>query len=201
MPIVMPRSIGTDAWLSTGLLNYSVRGGGEGEGPYRAFSLENGVIHTLCTRYSQALTKPPDAAMLQLVLTTTACLSSIAAICAVVYFRRASGASPRTKQMRDLERTVSELSLEIEELHESHKRLRSREGMRDLRGRRKDSKTAEDAASGIAGGGLGMDAGPTAEALAAMSTAERKLHFRRKHFGGLGHIDFVKRQQQIEQSK
>jgi len=59
----------------------------------------------------------------------------LAVICAGVCLRLASRSARMQKRMRDVESEMSELNLSFETLLESHKRLRSRAGMRELRAR------------------------------------------------------------------
>lgn len=65
---------------------------------------------------------------------------AIASFSSAMYARhcsqRASASCLPTKRMRDLEVATQELASSFDDLLESHKRLRSKEGMRDLRARR-----------------------------------------------------------------
>lgn len=73
----------------------------------------------------------PTSALLTLI-----CIASLCVACAFVSWRAASGSARLRKQMRDVQIEIGELTSTVESLTESHKRLRSREGMRDLRARR-----------------------------------------------------------------
>lgn len=71
------------------------------------------------------------SALVILILSTCMCVA-----CAVACLRAASGSARLRKQMRDIHIEIGELTSTVETLTDSHKRLRSREGMRDLRARR-----------------------------------------------------------------
>jgi hypothetical protein len=64
---------------------------------------------------------------------TSATLFNVA--CAWLVWRLASASSRTTKRLRDLEQTTADLELSFDSLLESHKKLRSRAGMRELRAR------------------------------------------------------------------
>lgn len=63
------------------------------------------------------------------------CLALWAAGCAVACYRAVSVYSRLKKRVYDVERETSDLTSAFESLLESHKRLRSRAGMRELRSR------------------------------------------------------------------
>lgn len=73
----------------------------------------------------------PTSLLVTLILLTCTCVA-----CAAVCLRAASGSARLRKQMRETHIEIGELTSTVETLTESHKRLRSREGMRDLRARR-----------------------------------------------------------------
>lgn len=60
-------------------------------------------------------------------------LISLAALCVSVLSLRASGSSLPLKRCRDLEAQIADLNSSFDALMDSHKRLRSRSGMRELR--------------------------------------------------------------------
>lgn len=62
--------------------------------------------------------------------------------------------------MRDVQIEIGELTSTVESLTESHKRLRSREGMRDLRARRAGPPRPETKAELLQRLGLAGKAGP-----------------------------------------
>jgi len=117
---------------------------------------------------------------------TMTCLASIGAIYAVVYSRQASASSRASKRMLALETQIADLASSFDDLLESHKRLRSKEGMRELRERRK-------------GAAPGATAEPEVD-LAKLSPAERKLYFRRKHFAGMDHRAFALKMQSMDRA-
>lgn len=74
---------------------------------------------------------------------TLTCVTSLAAVSVWVVCRRVSVSSRLTKRMNDLETTMSDLQSSFESLLESHKRLRSRTGMRELREQPKQESKAD----------------------------------------------------------
>lgn len=82
----------------------------------------------------------PTWALLILILSLSACAG-----CAAISWRAASRCAPLRKQTLAHAREIGDLTSEIEALTEAHKRLRSREGMRDLRAARR-AAAAPDAA-------------------------------------------------------
>lgn len=123
---------------------------------------------------------------MQLLLTIMICVVSLAASCAVAYSVRAFGASRPMKRMRDLEQQIADLTSSFDSLMESHKTLRSRAGMRELRERRK--------------GGDKLTGELSEQEIAAMKPSERKLYFRRQHFAGMDHRAFALKQQQMDRA-
>ena len=126
-----------------------------------------------------------DAVQFALLLSTMGFLTSAGAISVAVYSRRAFGSLRVTKRQVDLEAQIADLQSSFDDLFESHKRLRSKEGMRELRDRRKQSI-----------GALPQD-DPDLE---KMTPAERKLYFRRKHFAGLDHRAFALKMQSMDRA-
>lgn len=125
-----------------------------------------------------------DAEAFALLLSTAALLISAGAIFAAVYCRRAFGSLRVTKRQNDLEAQIADLQSSFDDLMESHKRLRSKEGMRELRDRRK----------------AGAAAAQDEPDLDKMSPAERKLYFRRKHFAGMDHRAFALKMQSMDRA-
>jgi len=76
-----------------------------------------------------------------LALITLICSLSACAACAFVAWNRASECCQLAKRMRALEPQIADLRSEFEALLESHKKLRSRIGMRELRERRAGGET------------------------------------------------------------
>lgn len=97
----------------------------------------------------------PTSALIILILSTCLC-----AACAAVCLRAASASARLRKQMRDLHIEIGELTSTVETLTDSHKRLRSREGMRDLRARRGEPKGPESKAELLRRLGLAGKVGP-----------------------------------------
>jgi len=93
-------------------------------------------------------------------LLTLISLALLCVVCAVVSWRAASGCYRLRKQMRETAIEIGELSSAVETLTESHKRLRSREGMRDLRERRKAPPAEETKGQLLQRLGLAGKAGP-----------------------------------------
>jgi len=92
------------------------------------------------------------------VLITLACVTLFNAGCAVVCSRSVFVSLRTKKRVRDLETTTADLESSFDSLLESHKRLRSRTGMRELRARDDDKpvETKADARRRI----FGTAAGP-----------------------------------------
>lgn len=91
---------------------------------------------------------------------------------AVALWRPALRSSSQLKRVRNLELTIADLQSNFDALMESHKRLRSRTGMRELREAR----------------GSGVQSVPAGD----------KSALRRALGLNVNPIDFVKRQQQLE---
>jgi hypothetical protein len=96
--------------------------------------------------------------VLSLLQITSACVTLLAAALVWGASRRVSASLRLTKRMNDLEVTIGDLQSSFESLLESHKRLRSRAGMREIRER--DSTPAkpeskEDARRRIFGSAAG----------------------------------------------
>lgn len=99
------------------------------------------------------------AAMLGLVLIIASWLTWRCARYAADCLRLASEFSALRKRLREIEPEIAELSSQYDSLLESHKRLRSREGMRSLRQTR-GSTAAETKAQLLQRLGLAGKAGP-----------------------------------------
>jgi hypothetical protein len=97
-----------------------------------------------------------------LALITMTCLLLLSAGCALVAWRQASACSRIRKRVHDLELSTADLNASLENLLDSHKRLRSREGMRELRSRRagKTADRPESKGELLARLGLAGKAGP-----------------------------------------
>lgn len=102
------------------------------------------------------------------------CLTAVNAAFAAVSWRAASGFSALRKQMREARAEIADLNSSVDALTESHKRLRSREGMRDLRARR------------------------AAEQEAPRPAHETKAQARARIFGAAAGPEFAQRQLGIE---
>lgn len=98
--------------------------------------------------------------MLSWALTILTCLLSLVAACVSVACWRAFASSPTLKWRRDMEQQISDLNSNFESLLDSHKRLRSRQGMQELRARRSGAKTVETKAELLARLGLAGKSGP-----------------------------------------
>lgn len=107
----------------------------------------------------------PGWALITMILSTF-----LSAACAAVAWKRASECYPLRKRVRDLERTTADLNSDLESLLESHKRLRSREGMRELREKRSRKTTPQHESKSELLERLGM-AGKTGPAFAAAQLA------------------------------
>jgi hypothetical protein len=66
---------------------------------------------------------------------TLTCATLLAAGLVYAAWKRVSVSSRQTKRLNDLDLTIADLQSSFESLLESHKRLRSRAGMRELRER------------------------------------------------------------------
>lgn len=97
----------------------------------------------------------PTSALVILTLSTFLCVGS-AAVC----LRVASESARLRKLTRDAHIEIGELTSQVETLTESHKRLRSREGMRELRERRGKKNQPETKAELLQRLGLAGKAGP-----------------------------------------
>ena len=96
-------------------------------------------------------------------LITTICCTLLCVACAIVASKRASECLALRKRVRELELSTADLNSSMENLLDSHKRLRSREGMRELRANRsakRDSTRAETKAELLQRLGLAGKAGP-----------------------------------------
>jgi len=80
----------------------------------------------------------PGLALITILLSTFLCV-----VCAVVAWKQASACSRLLKRVRELELMTADLNSHLDGLLESHKRLRSREGMRELRERRLTANTRQ----------------------------------------------------------
>jgi hypothetical protein len=91
-------------------------------------------------------------------------------LCVAVYVghvsRQVLDALRRTKRINDLEVTMSDLQSSFTSLLESHKRLRSRTGMRELRDETKRVETKADARRRIFGTAMGPQAAKIVQGLA-----------------------------------
>jgi len=101
--------------------------------------------------------------VLQLGPTIAISAAFLSAACAVAAWRLASVSSRTMKRLRDLETMMSDLESSFDSLLESHKRLRSRAGMRELRAR-EDAPPVEDKKT-IRRRLFGSSAGPAFAAL------------------------------------
>lgn len=95
-----------------------------------------------------------------LVLLTTICLTFLCALCAAVAWKQASTCSRLRKRVHEVELSIADLTSTTENLLDSHKRLRSREGMKALRERRSGPKSAETKAELLQRLGLAGKSGP-----------------------------------------
>lgn len=86
------------------------------------------------------------------------CLISCAAGYAGGSFRSVSGFSRMRKQLRDTQQTVADLESSFDSLLDSHKRLRSRAGMRELRER--ETQPGPESKAAIRKRLFGVAAGP-----------------------------------------
>lgn len=80
----------------------------------------------------------PGWALTTMILSTFLC-----AACAAVAWKRASECFRLLKRVREVELVTADLSSHLDGLLESHKRLRSREGMRELREKRSTASTRQ----------------------------------------------------------
>lgn len=87
------------------------------------------------------------------------CSALLSAGCALACWRLASESYLLRKRRHDLEASIAELNSNFENLVESHKRLRSREGMRNLRETRASTQaeTKAQARARIFGAAAGPD--------------------------------------------
>jgi len=107
-------------------------------------------------------------------LITWTCLASLAAGYVGGCFRSVSEFSRMRKLLRDTQRTVADLESSFDALMESHKRLRSRAGMREYRDREMGAKALEtkaDARRRIFGSAMGPAA---AKIVQGMSSGRNK---------------------------
>lgn len=95
-------------------------------------------------------------------LITTISLTFLCVGCAAVAWKQASACSRLLKRVRELELSTADLNSHLDALQESHKRLRSREGMRELRERRSTKNTQRPETKGelLQRLGLAGKAGP-----------------------------------------
>jgi hypothetical protein len=84
----------------------------------------------------------------QIILT---CVISLLAGYAGAAFKSVSGSSRTRKALRDIQTTVADLESSFDSLLESHKRLRSRAGMRELREKPAGPESKADARARIFG--------------------------------------------------
>jgi len=92
------------------------------------------------------------------VLITLICVTWFNVLCVYVAWRLASASSRTMKRLRDLETTQADLESSFDSLLESHKRLRSRAGMRELRAR--DEPPAVETKAQVRARVFGTTAGP-----------------------------------------
>jgi len=93
-------------------------------------------------------------------LVTLICSVLLSALCASACWRLASASYRLLRRARDLEVLTAELNSNFESLMESHKRLRSRTGMAELRARQKGPPEKETKAELLQRLGLAGKAGP-----------------------------------------
>jgi hypothetical protein len=101
------------------------------------------------------------------------CATSVAVLCAVVASRPGSASLRILKRQREQEVMMSDLQSGFEALLESHKRLRSRAGMRELRAR-EEAPPVEDKKA-IRRRLFGALAGPAFAARQATLDADSKI--------------------------
>jgi hypothetical protein len=91
-------------------------------------------------------------------LTIQICAALLSVLSAAVAWKQVSVSSRTLKRLRDLETTAADLNSSFDSLMESHKRLRSRTGMREIREREEQPKheTKEQARARV----FGREAGP-----------------------------------------
>jgi hypothetical protein len=104
---------------------------------------------------------------------TLICALSLLAGYAGAYLRSVSVSSSTRKRMHSLEIAMSDLTSSFESLLESHKRLRSRAGMRELRAR--DEPEPVEDKKAIRRRLFGALAGPAFAARQATLDADRKI--------------------------
>lgn len=94
---------------------------------------------------------------MSLLLIIQICLAFVAVSCAVVCLRQGSRSLRTTKRLREAELEISDLTSQFESLLDSHKRLRSRTGMRELRAREEPApvETKADVRRRLFGGATG----------------------------------------------
>lgn len=97
----------------------------------------------------------PGSLLITMILSTLLCAS-----CAAVAWKQASTCYRLRKRVHELELSTADLNSTLENLLDSHKRLRSREGMKELRARRSGQKTVETKAELLQRLGLAGKAGP-----------------------------------------
>lgn len=117
------------------------------------------VAHRLCTGFTHRSARTMGDGMPLWALVTLICSLSLSAACAMTCWKLASSAYRLQKSRRELELLTAELSSSFENLMESHKRLRSREGMRNLRETRgaTPAETKAQARARIFGAAAGPD--------------------------------------------
>lgn len=98
----------------------------------------------------------PSSLLLTLIFSVLLC-----ATCAVASWKAVSASYRLRKRTRELELLTAELNSNFESLLESHKRLRSRTGMAELRERRKGGGRPETKAELLQRLGLAGKAGPS----------------------------------------
>lgn len=114
-----------------------------------------------------------------LILVTAVCSLCLAVTSAAACWRAASRCSLPRKRMLEMQNEIGELTCAIDAMAESMKRLRSREGMRELR----DARAAARAAP---------------PQPVPVSERETKAQARARIFGPKGGPDFAKRQLELE---
>lgn len=91
---------------------------------------------------------------------TLHCLTLLVAVSAGVASKRAFESSASLKWRRETDALITDLNSNFDSLLESHKRLRSRTGMQELRARRTPMTKAETKAELLARVGLAGKSGP-----------------------------------------
>lgn len=112
------------------------------------------------------------------ILAISLCSLCLAVISAVACWRAASRSSLPRKRMLEMQNEIGELTSAIDAMAESMKRLRSREGMRELRDARAAARAAPQPVP--------------------VSPVETKAQARARIFGGKSGPDFAKQQLELQ---